>query len=130
MALLFAADRLDHHQNEIAPALARGEVVLCDRYVLSSLVYQGDALGDWPRALNEKAPAPDLTVLIEVGADLAATRRTARGGQVERYDDHALQARLAARYAELVAKNALRLDGARSPNELCDEICAAIIQRL
>lgn len=40
LALLFAADRIDHLDREILPALARGEVVVCDRYVMSSLVYQ------------------------------------------------------------------------------------------
>ena len=44
LALLFAADRLDHLAAIVEPALARGEIVLCDRYVLSSLAYQGSAL--------------------------------------------------------------------------------------
>ena len=42
-ALLFAADRIEHVENEIKPALAEGKMVICDRYIYSSLAYQGSA---------------------------------------------------------------------------------------
>src|SRR5688572_30364701 len=70
MALLFAADRLDHLEAEILPHLRAGELVLSDRYDLSSLAYQsataepseersaGDPVA-WIRALNQKARRPD-----------------------------------------------------------------------
>src|SRR5690242_1367991 len=46
LALLFAADRMDHVRREIEPALARGEVVISDRYDLSSLIYQSETSPD------------------------------------------------------------------------------------
>jgi dTMP kinase len=130
MALLFAADRLDHYHNEIGPALQRGDVVLSDRYVLSSLVYQGEALGGWPVQLNAHAPAPDLTVLIEVSPELAAARRTQRGGAAERYDDNTMQTRLASRYDALAPRGTLRLDGTRPPAEISAAIVSAIAEKL
>ncbi len=130
MALLFAADRLDHYDNEIAPALKRGEVVLSDRYVLSSLVYQGATLGEWPLALNAKAIAPELTVLIEVPAQVAAYRRAARLTPAERYDDNQLQAKLVQRYAELAPSDALRVDGTEPPAEICAAITRAISETI
>ncbi len=82
MALLFAADRMDHVGREIEPALARGEWVISDRYVGSSLAYQSltapgevvEALG-WIANLNRFAAKPDLTVVLDVPADAAEARR-------------------------------------------------------
>ena len=70
LAPLFAADRLEHHAREIAPALARGEVVLCDRYVMSSWVYQAlDCDADWVERINTHAPWPDTTFVLTIGAN-------------------------------------------------------------
>ena len=75
IALLFAADRIDHLQNEIEPHLAAGRHVICDRYVLSSMAYQGvDVDLKFVRAINAKAPAPDLTLYIKVSAEVAMQR--------------------------------------------------------
>jgi dTMP kinase len=102
LALLFAADRLDHLQSDIEPALARGEHVLSDRYVLSSLVYQGlNNPLPWVRTINQAARPPDLTVLFQIDPNLAAARRRGRGGAEEIYDLGDIQQRLAARYEEL-----------------------------
>src|SRR5204862_347715 len=63
LALLFAADRLDHIHRVVEPALARGEVVISDRYVASSWIYQGLACDpQWVRTINAHAPWPDLTL--------------------------------------------------------------------
>lgn len=80
-ALLFAADRAHHVETLIRPALARGEVVITDRYMDSSIAYQGAArdLGvDEVRELNMWATGgllPALTVLIDLSAELGRTRR-------------------------------------------------------
>ncbi len=105
MALLFAADRLDHVAREIEPALASGVTVVCDRYDLSSLAYQsatspaGEAALPWLRALNARAPRPDLTLVLDIEADLAERRRALRGGSAELYEKRELQRRLAGIYA-------------------------------
>ncbi|HWA77934.1 MAG TPA: dTMP kinase [Polyangiaceae bacterium] len=105
LALLFAADRLDHVNSVIVPALAAGAIVVSDRYTLSSIVYQSvtapeisDAVS-WIASLNRAALIPDLTIVLDVPVDLAAERRRARGGPEELFDALSLQARLAEAYA-------------------------------
>jgi dTMP kinase len=106
LALLFAADRLDHVAREIEPALARGVCVISDRYDLSSLIYQsatapvGDEVLPWIRALNLRARRPDLTLVLDISAEVAAERRKARGGEAELFEELELQRRLAGLYAQ------------------------------
>ncbi len=80
-ALLFAADRAHHVETKIRPALERGEVVITDRYMDSSIAYQGAGrhLGvDEVRGLNLWATGglvPGLTVLVDLPAEIGRTRR-------------------------------------------------------
>lgn len=105
LALLFAADRLEHHARTVAPAQDRGEVVLCDRYVLSSLAYQGLSLdAGWVAQINAQAPAPDATWLLDVPAQVARARVRARGAPADRFDDDDMQGRLQRSYAALAAE--------------------------
>lgn len=85
-ALLFAAARSDHVAHLIEPALAAGRWVICDRFVDSSLAYQGEAggLGETTiRALHQVGSnglVPDLTLLLEVDPQATAARLRARDG--------------------------------------------------
>ncbi len=105
MSLLFAADRLDHVDSVIAPALAAGATVVSDRYDLSSLAYQSATSPDaarsvpWIRELNARALRPGLTIVIDVPAEVAAERRRQRGGAEELYEASETQRRLAGIYA-------------------------------
>ncbi len=104
LALLFAADRLDHNQTVIEPALRAGRIVVSDRYDLSSLAYQSvtapeaEVVLPWIRAINARARRPDLTVVIDVAPEVAARRRLARGGATELFEVDALQRQLAVVY--------------------------------
>jgi dTMP kinase len=106
MALLFAADRMDHLDSTVVPALREGAVVLSDRYDLSSLAYQsvtspnGDKVVPWIRELNAAALRPDLTVVIDVPVETAEERRRSRGGLEEMFESRELQAKLCAVYGE------------------------------
>ncbi|MCA9673464.1 MAG: dTMP kinase [Kofleriaceae bacterium] len=103
--LLFAADRLDHLQREVEPELARGAVVISDRWYHSSLAYQGTgAERAWIRDLNQRARRPDLTLLLRVHPEIAAKRRVAAGRAQELFEDLAMQRRVAAGYEEVVAE--------------------------
>lgn len=140
MALLFAADRLDHVEVDIAPHLRDGSVVISDRYDLSSLAYQsattlgGEAAAqqvvDWIRELNRHATRPDVTVVLDVSPEVAANRRRVRGGMEELFDDAGLQARLAKAYrgAEALVPNdrVVHIDGDGSPDEVAAAVVAAL----
>ena len=109
MALLFAADRMDHLDSTIVPALREGKIVLSDRYDLSSLSYQsvtapsGEKVVPWIRELNAAALRPDLTVVIDVPVEVAEERRRSRGGVEEMFESRDLQTRLCAVYREAEA---------------------------
>lgn len=79
IALLFAADRLDHVADQIKPALDQGFVVVSDRYVDSSLAYQSLNLPfDWVADLNRYARRPDLVIFLDVPAQTAMARLGSR----------------------------------------------------
>ncbi|MCX4244582.1 dTMP kinase [Paraliomyxa miuraensis] len=138
LALLFAADRLDHVATEIEPALAAGRIVLTDRYLMSSWAYQSmDCEPQWVRTINARAPWPDLTLVLEVPATEAMRRVSARrqrqGPQLEIYETLALQERLARAYAELARDRSLAnvtvIDGTGSMERVTEallEACEAI----
>ncbi len=104
MALLFAADRLDHLDSTIIPALRDGRVVISDRYDLSSLAYQSatskqpELAIPWIRELNRLALRPALTLVLDVDAAVASERRGARGSREELFEEHSIQERLAQIY--------------------------------
>ena len=82
-ALLFAAARAQHLKDVILPAVQNGEIVLCDRFVDSSLVYQGMARGlgvEWIKSINRFAfqeGAPDVTLYFRMPSRVALARRMA-----------------------------------------------------
>ncbi len=76
LQLLFSADRAKHIAEEIEPALKQGKIVVCDRYVFSTLAY-GFASGvdfEWLYSINKTFKAPDLTVFIDVSPDISVSR--------------------------------------------------------
>jgi dTMP kinase len=105
-ALLMAADRAQHVATEIEPALARGDWVVCDRYVPSSLVYQGVVreLGvDVVERLSHVATAglvPDVVLLLDVSDAVADDRRADQSDRLER-EGAAFHASVRAAYREL-----------------------------
>jgi dTMP kinase len=91
-ALLFAAARADHVARTIRPALERGAWVVCDRFLDSSLAYQGAAGGIDPHAIRalhaigSGGLLPDRTLLLALDADQAAAREAARdAGRADRF---------------------------------------------
>jgi dTMP kinase len=105
-ALLMAADRAQHVATEIAPALGRGDWVVCDRYVPSSLVYQGVVRGvgvDVVEQLSAVATgglAPDVVLVLDVSDAVADARRAGESDRLER-EGGAFHASVRAAYREL-----------------------------
>ena len=122
-AALFAASRAQHVDEVILPALERGADVVCDRYLDSSLAYQGIARGlgvEEVLELNLRAThrlLPDATVLLLVDPEEAA-RRSGETDRLER-EGGDFRARVDAAYRELAARFPERIlvaDGAAAPN--------------
>jgi dTMP kinase len=138
MALLFAADRLDHLDAEVVPNLMDGVNVISDRYDLSSLAYQAAAseTGDaseaiaWITTLNKHARRPDLTIVLDVSGAIAEKRRRHRSSASELYETRELQARLAGIYkhAERLVPNdkLVHIDGERSPEQVAADVVQAV----
>ncbi len=104
LALLFAADRLDHLSAEILPRLAAGWIVVTDRYVLSSLAYQSGTCDlDFVATLNAAARPPDLTVFLDVPPDVCRRRLVAGRHQLELFEKRDVQESVGARYRALAA---------------------------
>jgi len=129
LALLFAADRLDHVAQEIEPKLAEGVHVLCDRYLLSSLVYQGLHVADaWVFDINRHARRPDVTLVLSLSIDEAWARQEARHGRKEIYDDRQMQEEVHRRYARLVARaGGIVVDGSGTVAEVTHRLVDAIV---
>jgi dTMP kinase len=106
LALLFAADRIDHFDVEIAPKLAGGIDVVSDRFTLSSLAYQGLDLGDpdWVEAVNRRAAAPSLVLFLRVRAEVAMRRRRAASLDRELFEVEAFQRKVARSYEAAIAR--------------------------
>lgn len=132
-ALLYAASRRQHVVELIKPTLKAGEIVLSDRYVDSSLVYQGVARGlelELVKKINEFAVEgvfPDLTILVDVPAAVGLERiEKARGKrQYDRLDQESLEFHEKVRQAFLsLAKDKKRfviIDGSPSLEEVIDQ---------
>jgi dTMP kinase len=135
-AALFAAARAELAERVIRPALARGAWVVCDRYVDSSLAYQGAARGlgvEAVRELNAAATAglqPDLTFVLLVDPDVALARRDDRPDRIEREDADFVE-RVDGGYRELVDSAPGRyvaLDGTLPPAELAERVRHAVLR--
>jgi dTMP kinase len=145
LALLFAADRLDHVASIIEPALARGQWVISDRYFPSSLVYQGDVeRGEggvesldyaWVQGLNARARRAELTIFLEIDLETSLARIAGRGASRDIYETREKLERLVRRYEEVIAlleaagEPVCRID-ARAPLDVVEAEIWAAVQRL
>ena len=135
-ALLYAASRVQHLSDRVEPALCKGELVICDRYVDSSLAYQAYARGlgvDFITKINAFALEkylPDVTVFIDLSPEAAFKRK--KGADA---DDRLEQAgmefhnKVYAGYKKLAEENPNRfvsIDGNNTPEEIFKQIVAAL----
>ena len=136
-AALFAAARAQLVEEVIAPALERGADVICDRYLDSSLAYQGIARGlglDRVLELNLQAVGgvlPDRTFLLLVDPVESARRVGSEGDRIEREGDD-FRARVDAAYrqlAEVFPERIQTIDGTRTPREIAEEVLHELRQR-
>ncbi len=119
--LLYAADRIHHYLSEIKVKVNEGYIVIVDRYVYSSIAYQG-ALGaplQWIREVNRYAPKPDLAFYIDVPVEVAIQRLESTRKKKTFYEKRDLLERARRIYLELVNEGELvLLNGLEKPEEI------------
>jgi dTMP kinase len=129
-ALLFAADRLEHVENEVLPALHQGRLVVSDRYVYSSLAYQG-AAGlslKWVEEINAHALRPDFAIFIDVDPQIAMQRLKPKKSVMENLET---QQKVREIYLKFVAKGELaRIDGDKPRKEVAEALSVVVLKFL
>jgi dTMP kinase len=131
IAYLFAADRHEHlfaPEAGIVARAKRGEVVVSDRYIFSSLAYQGLLCGiDLVRQLNDRFPLPAHVIFLDTPVDVSQSRISGRVGR-EIFDDQALQSKVRDLYFEAFAAYRATplgvhvLDGAGPVDQVAEEV--------
>ena len=129
-ALLFAADRLEHIENEVLPALQQGQVVVSDRYIYSSLAYQG-AAGlslDWIEKINKQAPRVDFAAFIDLDPQAVMQRLKPTRSVMENLET---QQKVREVYLKFVERGELfRIDGDNPQSEVSARLFAAVLKFL
>jgi len=134
LAMLFAADRNEHltGQDGILSRVKRGEFVVSDRYVLSSIVYQGIECGnELPTALNSIFGAPELTIFFDIDPKIAINRMSKRGF-LEIYEYLEFQEKVRQKYqyaVENYKKSGARveiIDSSKTITEIADQVWSLI----
>ena len=135
---LYAASRSQHVEEVIAPALDRGDVVICDRYVASSLAYQGYGRGldlEEIEQINRLAVGeclPDATIYLILPVE-AAWKRLGRRDSADRLEQTgmALQEKVSQGYQEIAKgdPNALAFDAQLGIDQLAEEIRNALCRQ-
>jgi dTMP kinase len=125
-ALLFAADRLEHVENEVAPAIEQGVVVISDRYVYSSLAYQGSAglSLDWIETINQHALKPDLALFIDVDPEVVLKRLKRKKSVMENLET---QQKVREVYRKYVQNGALKsINGDKPKKEVAQQVLLTV----
>jgi dTMP kinase len=129
-ALLFAADRIEHMQKELKPALDEGKLVICDRYVYSSFAYQGSAglSLDWIKTINARALQPDFSIFIDVPPQKVIERLQRKKSVMETLET---QQKVREVYLKYVEKGELiRVDGDKDKALVANELYTKVMELL
>lgn len=130
LQLLFCADRADHLGYEIEPFLSNGGIVVCDRYVWSTIAY--GSLGcevEWLTQLNRNFRIPDHTFLLQVPSSECLRRITSRGADAELFEEQEKLERVWKTFANLqnTGKSpSTVIDGTQSQ----DQIAAMVLEQV
>lgn len=130
LALLFAADRCDHIRSTVRPALEQGRWVISDRYVHSSLAYQGASLDrEWVAGINREAPPADLVIQIDVPVEVCLERMVRRARPLDIFERERFLEQVVRGYDEayrLRPDTHVRVDGGRDVDEVALEVWRAV----
>jgi dTMP kinase len=133
LALLFAADRADHGAMQVTPNLDAGRIVVCDRYLLSTLAYQGQTCDfEWLLEINRPALTPDLTIFLDVPQSAAEARMRGSRWKKDLFETADQQRRIRdsyLHYIDLKLEQVGRvevIDSSRPPHEVSSEVTARV----
>jgi dTMP kinase len=130
MQLLYIANRYER-KGDLERWLEGGLVLVCDRYVASSIAY-GEAQGldpDWLEAMQKYLPAPTLTIMLDIAPETAVQRKSVDRDRYER--DLAMQGRVRESYRRQAAAGGwVRLDGERPKDAIAADVFNAVAPRL
>lgn len=129
-ALLFAADRVEHVEYEIKPALKEGHLVISDRYLFSSLAYQGSSGLSlaWIRSINKHVLKPDFAVFIDVSPETVLKRLDRRKSVMETIETQRCVREI---YLRFVEKGELVVvDGEKSEAEVFKALSSVVLKFL
>ncbi len=129
-ALLFAADRFEHVEKEIIPALSEGKIIISDRYVYSSLAYQGASRLDlrWIEKINEHAIKPNLAIFVDVKPEMVIRRLKPKKSVMENLET---QRQVRKVYMKFVGNGELvRIDGNKPKKDVADDILRVVLKFL
>jgi dTMP kinase len=126
MQLLYVANRYEW-KAEILRAKSAGTVLICDRYLASSVAY-GESQGldkSWLIDIQKYLPQPDLTILLDIPPEVSARRKTVDRDKFER--DLSLLGRVRDSYVRQVGERWLRVDGTRDRDAVAADVQAAVL---
>ena len=128
LGLMFAADRLDHLQKRVWPALKEKKTVLTDRYLFSSVAYQSTNVSyEWIKGVNRFAMLPDILVFIDVSIDKALERIKKFRNDTELYETKDFLTEIDNNYRRIIKDfedrlKVVFLDGSLGMDEIYDDI--------
>ncbi|MBL7170255.1 MAG: dTMP kinase [Candidatus Aenigmarchaeota archaeon] len=132
LALLFSADRAHHLESEIEPALKKGYNVICDRYVLSTLAFEGTgAKIEWLKQLNSQFRTPDFTFIMDVPGRICVERIKKSRFGIEFFEEPEKLDRIRENYKELkdYFPNTFIIKGDTKPPDEINQKIIEIIQK-
>ncbi len=121
--LLFCADRADHVVHTILPALEKGDTVILDRYMLSTIVY-GSAQGvseQWLKDVNARFPKPDLTIITLPPFDICM-ERIGRRSTTDQFEVESFQRRVYEKYASAEDPHTIFIDTSGKKDDVSEQI--------
>lgn len=122
LALFFAADRVEHTK-AILEKIERGEIVVSDRYRLSSYAYQSLNLDlDWVISINRYSITPDLTFVIETPPEVSLERIHKRNNGIELFEEVNSLEKISRNFRKVADETTVFIDGDRSIEEVFEEV--------
>lgn len=128
-ALSFASDRMIHLEERIIPWLEQGLTVITDRYYHSSIVYQPimGADRDWVEQINREAIKPDLTIILDISAEIGRERIGERGPDGNIFEEMTFQEKVVKKYRELAEDEDVVIIDASKPEQ---EVFESVLEEL